>query len=170
VQTNWVNCLGFRLPDLPRRVRRQQQRPRRIGAVGDKTALVMKARLSPVGALLSIRFLTVDPGRSFISSDGRIVSWDIAPVNACQPSVRHVSPTIRNTLAGFRRGTGEAFGPCRLSAFMTAIRASIVGPPRDTSISASIAACHSGRSDSVFGRAVMYVAASCRMASVRPSG
>ncbi|WP_342804323.1 hypothetical protein [Bradyrhizobium sp. CSA112] len=35
------------------------------------------------------------------------------------------------------------------------IRASIVGPLRDTSISASIAACHSGRADSFFGRPVM---------------
>jgi len=38
---------------------------------------------------------------------------------------------------------------------MTAIRASIVGPLRDTRISASIAACHSGRSDSFFGKLVM---------------
>jgi hypothetical protein len=38
---------------------------------------------------------------------------------------------------------------------MTAIRASIVGPLRDTSISTSIAVCHSGKSDSFFGRLVM---------------
>jgi hypothetical protein len=43
----------------------------------------------------------------------------------------------------------------RFSAFMTPIRASIVGPLRDTSIKTAIAACHSGRSDSFFGRLVM---------------
>jgi hypothetical protein len=35
------------------------------------------------------------------------------------------------------------------------IRANIVGPPRDTNISASIAACHSGTADFFFGRLVM---------------
>jgi hypothetical protein len=34
---------------------------------------------------------------------------------------------------------------------MTAMRAIIVGPLQDANISASIAACHSGRSDSFFG-------------------
>jgi len=43
----------------------------------------------------------------------------------------------------------------RFNAFMTAIRAIIVGPLRATSISASIAACHSGKSDSFFGSLVM---------------
>jgi hypothetical protein len=43
----------------------------------------------------------------------------------------------------------------RFNAFMTPIRAIIVGPPLDTSISTSIAVCHSGRSDSFFGRLVM---------------
>ena len=37
----------------------------------------------------------------------------------------------------------------------TPIRAIIVGPLRATNISASIAACHSGRSDSFFGKLVM---------------
>ncbi len=37
------------------------------------------------------------------------------------------------------------------STFMTAIRASVVGPLRATSIKTSIAVCHSGRSDSFFG-------------------
>jgi len=43
----------------------------------------------------------------------------------------------------------------RFRAFMTPIRAIIVGPLRDTSIRTSIAVCHSGRSDSFFGRLVM---------------
>jgi hypothetical protein len=38
---------------------------------------------------------------------------------------------------------------------MTAMRAIIVGPLRDANISASIAACHSGKSDSSFGSFVM---------------
>jgi hypothetical protein len=38
---------------------------------------------------------------------------------------------------------------------MTPIRAIIVGPLRDTSIRTSIAVCHSGKSDSFFGRLVM---------------
>jgi hypothetical protein len=38
---------------------------------------------------------------------------------------------------------------------MTPIRAIIVGPPRLHSISASIAACHSGKSDSFFGNFMM---------------
>jgi hypothetical protein len=43
----------------------------------------------------------------------------------------------------------------RFSAFMTPIHAITVGPLRDTSISTSIAACHSGREDSFFGRLMM---------------
>jgi hypothetical protein len=38
---------------------------------------------------------------------------------------------------------------------MTPIRAIIVGPPRLHNISVSIAVCHSGKSDSVFGNYVM---------------
>jgi hypothetical protein len=40
-------------------------------------------------------------------------------------------------------------------ALMTPMRASIVGPPRATSISASIAVCHSSASCSTFGSFVM---------------
>jgi hypothetical protein len=42
-----------------------------------------------------------------------------------------------------------------VSAFMIAIRASIGSPPRLQSIRTSIAVCHSGRSDSLFGSFVM---------------
>jgi hypothetical protein len=38
---------------------------------------------------------------------------------------------------------------------MTPIRAIIEGPLRETSSSTSIAVCHSGKSDSFFGRLVM---------------
>ena len=51
---------------------------------------------------------------------------------------------------------------------MTPIRASIVGPLGDTSIRTSIAVCHSGRSDSFFGRLVMS-AASRNVMSFRES-
>jgi hypothetical protein len=45
-------------------VRRPKQKPRRHGgAAGDETALVMKARFRPAGALLSVGFLTIEPGR-----------------------------------------------------------------------------------------------------------
>ena len=43
----------------------------------------------------------------------------------------------------------------RLRARIMPIRASMVGPPRDTSNSASIAACHSGSAASCYGNAVM---------------
>jgi hypothetical protein len=43
----------------------------------------------------------------------------------------------------------------RFNACMTPIRANIVGPLRDTSISTSIAVCHSGSADSFFGRPVI---------------
>jgi hypothetical protein len=57
----------------------------------------------------------------------------------------------------------------RFRALITPIRANMVGPPRSaTSMSASIAACHSGRSDSFFGRLVMWVVASCSVSSLRP--
>ena len=55
------------------------------------------------------------------------------------------------------------------SARMTPMRANIVGPPRSaTSMSASIAACHSGSAASFFGRPVTYVAASGSVRSLRP--
>jgi len=53
---------------------------------------------------------------------------------------------------------------------MIPTRAIMVSPPRLHSISTSIAVCHSGRSDSLFGRLVMWVAASLRVTSFRPSG
>ena len=60
----------------------------------------------------------------------------------------------------FRDGSNTR-STCRFRALITPIRANMVGPPRSaTSMSASIAACHSGRSDSFFGRLVMWVAAS----------
>jgi hypothetical protein len=53
---------------------------------------------------------------------------------------------------------------------MMPIRANIVGPPSSTtSISASMAACHSGRSRTAFGSAAMYSPASRSVTSLRPS-
>ena len=52
---------------------------------------------------------------------------------------------------------------------MTPILAIIVGPPRLQSSRTSIAVCHSGRSDSFFGRLVMYVAASRNVTSFSPA-
>ncbi len=60
---------------------------------------------------------------------------------------------------------------CRFNARMIPMRANIVGPPNSaTSISASIAACHSGDAASCFGSAMMYAAASLSVASVFPFG
>jgi hypothetical protein len=60
---------------------------------------------------------------------------------------------------------------CRFRALITPIRANMVGPPLSaTSMSASIAASHSGSAASFFGSPGMYVAASWRVRSVRPPG
>src|SRR6266404_5343895 len=54
---------------------------------------------------------------------------------------------------------------------MTPMRANIVGPPSvATRIKASIAACHSAASCSALGSRVMYLPASCSVASWRPRG
>ena len=52
-------------------------------------------------------------------------------------------------------GTLNSCTRFRFRARMTPIRASMVGPSRDTSSSASIASCHAGSAASFFGRAVM---------------
>ena len=52
---------------------------------------------------------------------------------------------------------------------MTAIRANIVGPLRDTSNSACIATCQSGKSVSFFGSPLMYSPASISVTINRPS-
>ena len=60
---------------------------------------------------------------------------------------------------------------CRFRALITPMRANIVGPPRSaTSMSASIATCHSGNAASFFGRPVTCVAASRSVRSFSPSG
>src|ERR1035438_6248846 len=63
---------------------------------------------------------------------------------------------IRYALARFRRGFDTAFGLCRFNAGITPMRAIIVGPSCSaTSMSACIAACHSGASCSALGSLVM---------------
>jgi hypothetical protein len=70
----------------------------------------------------------------------------------------------------FRDGSNTR-SACRFRALITPIRANMVGPPRSaTSMSASIAACHSGSAASFFGRPVTYVAASRSVRSFSPSG
>ena len=56
-----------------------------------------------------------------------------------------------------------------VQARMTAIRANIVGPLRDTSNSACIATCQSDKSVSFFGSALIYSPASISVTSNQPS-
>ena len=58
----------------------------------------------------------------------------------------------------------------RFNACITPIRPNIVGPLSSTSISVSIAACHSGKSASLFGRLGDVARRVARVISLRPSG
>ena len=51
-------AVGFRFSNI----NAKQQRPRRSGAAGDETALVLKVRIGLIRDSLSVRFRTAAPG------------------------------------------------------------------------------------------------------------